>query len=450
LYRKIIILLISLSLIFPLTACKSSKVNSPNNNGKDNPGETKDPIKDEVLVYKDDTNLMEIHVSNKRDVEVYFNLERWEGDFTLSQIGEGGDLVNYFNKENWRELLDIEDRSSMGDNYYGPFPIISLAGEVKDMVIGQIAEFDYANGLEQMMPTIFILMDDGQVYYVYADIFSIERGFTEFHASGPLPWVENIESLAYESDGEGMDGTMTAYAVDKQGAKYDLRIPGKFQNLYMGMDWVSNENAEDPNYEFSKPEYCAVLNFLVDGTVSLKKGWTNEEAIRYKGTYRVSMGEDDNGPGIMFFDLHLDSTTPYAEETINGSYFADLHFGISLELFPGDGDLLFVEGRNEYEPFKFIWGYSPFDRSVNSVRINDYGDYLINNSSHIREMVTKHKMSLLETGETREIGDELCTDIWLGTNHKDNFVKEILYTISDTGNIYEYDPIGDGWFQVWN
>jgi hypothetical protein len=44
--------------------------------------------------------------------------------------------------------------------------------------------------------------------------------------------------------------------------------------------------------------------------------------------------------------------------------------------------------------------------------------------------------------------DGLGRTIWLGTDHPDHFVKEIMYAISETGTFYEYDPVSDEWTVV--
>jgi hypothetical protein len=58
-------------------------------------------------------------------------------------------------------------------------------------------------------------------------------------------------------------------------------------------------------------------------------------------------------------------------------------------------------------------------------------------------------MSTLVTGEVSLIRfDGECRDVWLGTDHDEQFVREILYTVGPWGSIYEYDPEDDYWEQV--
>ena len=73
-------------------------------------------------------------------------------------------------------------------------------------------------------------------------------------------------------------------------------------------------------------------------------------------------------------------------------------------------------------------------------------NYLLSQAPEANRKVKTLGMTALVTGETTDLGDiGLCRDVWLGTNHEENFVREILYLISGDGTIYEYDPVGDGY-----
>ena len=77
----------------------------------------------------------------------------------------------------------------------------------------------------------------------------------------------------------------------------------------------------------------------------------------------------------------------------------------------------------------------------------DLVDYLLINVDRAYELVYELGMSTLVTGETEEVqGSGVCRFVFLGTNREDQFVREILYAISQDGMIYEYDPI----FDIWN
>ena len=73
-------------------------------------------------------------------------------------------------------------------------------------------------------------------------------------------------------------------------------------------------------------------------------------------------------------------------------------------------------------------------------------EYLLSEVPAAYEMVRVMAvpMKALVTGETTEL-DGACRDIWLGTELDEKFTREILYTVSPSGKIYEYDPLGDNW-----
>ena len=70
--------------------------------------------------------------------------------------------------------------------------------------------------------------------------------------------------------------------------------------------------------------------------------------------------------------------------------------------------------------------------------------YLLSEVSEAHERVSQGGMEALVTEETTELGG-VCRDIWLGTDLDGKFTREILYTISASGRIYEYDPLEDAW-----
>lgn len=72
-------------------------------------------------------------------------------------------------------------------------------------------------------------------------------------------------------------------------------------------------------------------------------------------------------------------------------------------------------------------------------------EYFLSQTPAAKEMVEKNGMAVLVTGETTDIQDITCRDLWLGTNLKDKFTKEILYTIGPGGEVFEFDPLGCCW-----
>ena len=78
-------------------------------------------------------------------------------------------------------------------------------------------------------------------------------------------------------------------------------------------------------------------------------------------------------------------------------------------------------------------------------------EYLMSAVPEVSEMVMLHGMALmLENGEDTFIDDMQCRTVWLGTNHEEHFVREILYAIDDYGKVYEYDVLNDKWVYTGN
>jgi hypothetical protein len=70
--------------------------------------------------------------------------------------------------------------------------------------------------------------------------------------------------------------------------------------------------------------------------------------------------------------------------------------------------------------------------------------YLLSEVPEAYERIIQGGMDALITGETTEL-EGICRDVWLGTDLNGKFTREILYTISVSGWIYEYNPLEDAW-----
>ena len=71
-------------------------------------------------------------------------------------------------------------------------------------------------------------------------------------------------------------------------------------------------------------------------------------------------------------------------------------------------------------------------------------DYLLSELPRAHEMVTEYGMTVLVSGEESEYKSK-CRDIWLGTDLDGKFTREILYSICDTGEIFEYNAVLNLW-----
>ena len=84
--------------------------------------------------------------------------------------------------------------------------------------------------------------------------------------------------------------------------------------------------------------------------------------------------------------------------------------------------------------------------------IYDFSDYATDAAERLMEIEQIRYslsigMSLMETGDTEEIGGETCKLIALGTDSGDAFIREELFAVGDS-SIYFYDPIGDAWCPI--
>lgn len=119
------------------------------------------------------------------------------------------------------------------------------------------------------------------------------------------------------------------------------------------------------------------------------------------------------------------------------------------------GDSYHITLLTEDQIMPFLESFEPEDGMGDPgywVSENDSDDlvsYLIAMVDKADELVNKHGMSALVTGETVELDGVVCRIVILGTDHDNQFVREIYYAISYEGEIYEYDPIEDVWYLMY-
>ena len=234
--------------------------------------------------------------------------------------------------------------------------------------------------------------------------------------------------------------------------KANQGVPCSFQYIF-DRKWEARLYPPGDDFE----NYMVFLTFDEGGNVTLQKGLKESEADEiYVGTYEVSLNEEsseDHRPGIFKFDLKLDYSAwgDVGQGKIRGSYFSDSDKdGLSITLWLNDGDP-FHEGVAEY---KFFLQHE--SGLMSKVGIWDLGEemvfeYLMSAVPKVSEMVMLHGMALmLEGGEDTFIDGMNCRAVWLGTNHEEHFVREILYAIDDYGRVYEFDVVNDKWLYIGN
>lgn len=386
------------------------------------------------------------------DIDVNRMIVRKDVENLVEVCIEDGEATVTLDVGRFEELYDFSQQYEM-EMYSGTIRIVGNSSKIRDACIAQISELDHMNGADFVTPTIFLLMEDGTVEHVMVDFYPVDSKDPEFQ-SEQLLWMKDIVSLSYESDGEGF-GSMTVYAEDKNGLRYDLRIPASFCQLYSGA-WVCEIHDVEDDVQAG---HYGVLTFDVDGTVVFENGWIGYGTPTvYRGSYDLTLAEnDETRPGMLTLDLHMDSTSYNTEEPkkIQGTFFAEITNLVALNLWRSEGDSLHLNENSDLIPEEFWLGYHPFSEDNPSYlydstpTFDDYIDYLLSTLVEAKNLVEVDGMEVLDTEEYIDIDGGYERIICIGTNHSGHFVREIYYAISSDGVIYEYDAVLDEWIVEW-
>ena len=301
------------------------------------------PIGSGVLIREDAEGLISVRIEDGR-AELVYDLDRWD---SLHDIYEN----SYYPIE---EIIE------------GPFLIVtSNGGRIKDACIGKIDDLfmGYLSLRDFITPTVALLMEDGSVEFTRADPFMgvYMFGDTSLYSHGKLPWLEDIVSLSYENEKEGIGG-MTIFAEDKYGLLYNVQrlytMVGIFED-----EWLFRQDREG----FPEWRYCILK--LVEGysvprayfETGLTDGWGIGNYGKYEGYYEISLAENAPGdgrrPGLITFDLTMTGGDT-EHDWIFGTYFIQLRDGITMELWHSDGDhLAYMDG----EPLTDFYFFRPND-----------------------------------------------------------------------------------------
>ena len=121
----------------------------------------------------------------------------------------------------------------------------------------------------------------------------------------------------------------------------------------------------------------------------------------------------------------------------------------------GYGDSFSLKLLTEYELMSFLDGFDEedgmgdFEYSSEDFYRDELIRHVLGNVESAAEMVNEHGMSVLVTGETIELDGKVCEIVILGTNHADQFVREIYYAVYNLEDIYRYDPVDDLWYLIY-
>ncbi len=381
--------------------------------------------------WTDDKGLITIR---KEDCKyyIYYDLEKWEEIHDITKVTEEEYLYHTLAD---RELL-----------------IDGIDEGIKDIAIVSIDGYGGSYILKNDFPIIFMLMDSGKVTWMFGyppmdgEVYDGEQYVQEEQYSyGYLPYLEDIVSFSYEKDGEGI-GALTLFAIDKEGLRYDMRHILDYSPLVYGQ-WNTFPSIEHDG------EFDAITIFLTEeGDATMYKTKDGREVeIRYEGTYEIYLDDSSSkgyrAPSITL-DVKLAEKMPEDYKTdvsFKGTFLMAIDEEANISFYHIDGDTFkkgvdsFTFTMDEYEG-----EYSGFN--IWYLMDEEFIEYFLNVMPEVRDKVEKHGMALLVEGSTDLTDYGLCRDISLGTNHADNFVREIHYTVTEFGIVFEYNPLDDLWY----
>lgn len=217
---------------------------------------------------------------------------------------------------------------------------------------------------------------------------------------------------------------------------------------YIG--YVGSKATEDEMYNYLKSSpYAEKYSFLCDSPL-IDAGGTELYAVvttrenRSASVYHADMNNDGT------YDVHTDKILYKGKGTdcillrCNPS---ELHSNVSILFTAGDEHFYvnpMISGANGRLNNTYCYDFSVYsdDEGISDDVINAY--CLLSETDEVK-YYTDLGMSLKYTGQTQNINGQECQIFAIGTNHEEQFVKEIFYAVSKQDKIYFYDVISDKW-----
>lgn len=399
------------------------------------------PVPAGADVYQDEKGIISAEVGDD-GVFLIIDPEKWE----------------VWGENSWDELLpDGIDPKTIR------LKVNDLSGPVRQIAIGEITGMVGSGAYGYEEPVVVFLLEDGRLEYTmpYPQLFlDVDQYGADdiIYSFGEIEGLEKIENLVTDFISDGMGDQWTIIAIDQNKAEYDLKYPLNLSRTLTYTTWHCPLRSGNG--------YNAYMEFYEDGTVTLQKGRPYEHIdYIYEGTYTKNLAsgnKDGKNPGSIDIDLKLVTTTEWAEanygspaERIRGTY--DVGFdGFAppdLYLYRTAGDPLHFLGEEAMDIYDFYNVYSydeDYMLDYTEFDAESLSDYLIGISPEVEARVIGDGMALLVTDEISDIeGWGRLRDVWLGTNHENQFVRETLYSISSNGSVLEYDPVKDDWNILW-
>jgi hypothetical protein len=451
--KKSILVIVFLCILF-ISGCS---INIKNRN---NTSETTDKTQKSGLIKAPD----KLDDSESSDVII-----REDPDGLFRVIIKDGNAELEYNMDKWVKLPGYDD-------YMGYFDIPEINGGPFSILTSDQRKFidacagilspekagSFYNG-EGMYPSLIFLMEDGTLEYTIPDLvhsnMCADMEINEY-TLGPICWLKNISSISYESDG---NGGMTVYAKDLSGVRYDVRVPMDLSNILWNV-WVYSF---DENYP-----YNSYIELAPDGTATLMIGPSDREGVvYYKGTYEITPVENtrkDNRMGTVtlnyYYDRIWDGEEGLERAEIIGKYYINY---VDDGVMDPHIELQFIDGSPlefdyDYKPVEYytLWqlytDYEYYDEGVDGVGRDVFEmiddeliDYVISQAPEISERMNMRgggNLKVIVPGDIREDvpNEGRCRDVWLVWYGAEEYDIIIIYTVSTSGAVYEYDST-EGW-----
>lgn len=116
-------------------------------------------------------------------------------------------------------------------------------------------------------------------------------------------------------------------------------------------------------------------------------------------------------------------------------------------------DILAQQKSNTIESKTPLWeDIGEVKIPIEEMSVVELVDYLISQVPEVHGYIHRLGMTAKVDGSLTELDlvNYFCRDVWVGTDTDNKFTNEFLYTISPTGQIYEFDIITNDWYCVSN
>lgn len=138
-------------------------------------------------------------------------------------------------------------------------------------------------------------------------------------------------------------------------------------------------------------------------------------------------------------DVHFDGISALWDESV-----------LCVSIGTGSGDDYVSAGQYVITCDEYIYRFNELGATeftpVYPLPDEDRAALLLEECDEVRQMLDSG-MSMMYEG-IDEFWDEYAAYVSLGTDHEDNFVREVQYAITADELIYRYDPIEDNWYWV--